>query len=259
VLTDGLHGQQGTTSSSLDVKEREWVDDGQRVTVPRVQLTDTPWPAVGDQPLLCIPVGACEQHGPHLPLQTDTIIAEALAARLANERTDVVVGPSLTVTASGEHAGFPGTLSIGTDATATVIVELVRSADWSGGVVLVNGHGGNRDAVDRAMTTLDRDGRAALPWWPCIPGGDAHAGRTETSLLLALRPDLVRLDAAAAGETAPLAVISTRLRTIRVRGVAPNGVLGDPTGATADEGRALLDRLTSDLRRAVDTWLDGRA
>jgi mycofactocin precursor peptide peptidase len=54
-------------------------------------------------------------------------------------------------------------------------------------------------------------------------------------------------------------VISTRLRTIGVRGVAPNGVLGDPTGATADEGRALLDRLTSDLVRAVDTWLDGRA
>jgi mycofactocin system creatininase family protein len=219
-----------------------------------VQLTEITWPTVGDRPLLCVPVGSCEQHGPHLPIGTDTIVAEAIAAGLAARRGDVIVAPSLTVTASGEHAGFPGTLSVGTDTTAAMLVELVRSADWSAGVVFVNGHGGNRDAVDRAMTTLDRDGRPALPWWPCIPGGDAHAGRIETSLLLALRPDLVRLDAAVAGETAPLAVIASRLRTAGVRSVAPNGVLGDPTGATADEGRALLVRLVDDLTRAVDTW-----
>jgi mycofactocin precursor peptide peptidase len=221
---------------------------------PRVQLTEVTWPALGERPLLCIPVGSCEQHGPHLPMGTDTIVAEALARGLAARRDDVVVGPALTVTASGEHAGFPGTLSVGTDVTVTTIVELVRSADWSGGVVFVNGHGGNRDAVDRAMAALDRDGRAALPWWPCIPDGDAHAGRTETALLLALRPDLVRLDAAVAGETAPLSVIATRLRTTGVRAVTANGVLGDPAGATAEEGRALLDRLVDDLTRAVETW-----
>jgi mycofactocin precursor peptide peptidase len=224
-----------------------------------VQLTETTWPAIGDRPLLCVPVGACEQHGPHLPLSTDTIVAEAVAARLAAGRPDVLVAPAITVSASGEHGGFPGTLSIGTDATAAVLVELVRSADWTGGVVFVNGHGGNRDAVDRAMTVLDRDGRAALPWWPCLPGGDAHAGRTETSLMLALRPDLVHLDLAAAGETAPLAVIASRLRTVGVRAVAPNGVLGDPTGASADEGRALLDRMAVDLAAAVDSWLEARA
>jgi mycofactocin precursor peptide peptidase len=224
-----------------------------------VQLADTTWPTIGERPLLCVPVGSCEQHGPHLPLSTDSIIADAIAAGLAAGRSDVLVGPTLTVSASGEHAGFPGTLSIGTDVTAAVLVELVRSADWAGGVVLVNGHGGNRDAVDRAMTVLDRDGRAVLPWWPCIPGGDAHAGRTETSLLLALRPDLVRLDAAAAGEAAPLAVIASRLRTGGVRGVAPNGVLGDPAGASADEGRALLRRLVDDVGRAVTSWLEGQA
>ena len=224
-----------------------------------MRLTETTWQDVGDRPLLCIPVGSCEQHGPHLPLDTDAVIAEAIAARAASARPNVLVGPTLTISASGEHAGFPGTLSIGTEATATVLVELVRSADWSGGVVLVNGHGGNRDAVDRAMTTLDRDGRAALPWWPCIPGSDAHAGRTETSLMLALRPDLVHLDRAVAGETAPIAVLATRLRTIGVRAVAPNGVLGDPAGASADEGRVLLDRLAADLGSAIDSWVGAAA
>jgi mycofactocin precursor peptide peptidase len=247
VLSPVAHGRPG------------WVPRGDGLRSPIVRLTETTWRAVGDRPVVCIPVGSCEQHGPHLPLDTDTIVAEAVAARAAAARPGLVVGPTITVTASGEHAGFPGTLSIGTDATATVIVELVRSADWSGGVVLVNGHGGNRDAVDRAMTTLDRDGRAALPWWPCIPGGDAHAGRTETSLLLALRPDLVHLDEAVRGETAPLAVLSSRLRTIGVRGVSPNGVLGDPAGASAEEGRVLLGRLADDLVSAVDTWLEARA
>ncbi len=220
-----------------------------------VHLTEATWPDADGHPVLCIPVGSCEQHGPHLPLATDTIIAEALAAGLAARRPRAVVGPSLTVTASGEHASFPGTLSIGTETTAAVIVELVRSADWSAGVVLVNGHGGNRDAVARAVAVLEHDGRPVLDWWPRVPGGDAHAGRTETSLLLALRPDLVRLDRAAPGETAPLATIAERLRQGGVRAVSAGGVLGDPTGASAAEGAAILEALVDDLVAAVVGWL----
>lgn len=220
-----------------------------------MQLTEATWREAAGRPVLCIPVGSCEQHGPHLPLATDTIIAEALAAGLAARRPRIVLGPSLTITASGEHAGFPGTLSIGTETTTAVIVELVRSADWAAGVVLVNGHGGNRNAVDRAVAVLDHDGRAVLPWWPQVPGGDAHAGRTETSLLLAIRPDLVRLAEAAPGETAPLPSIASRLRTGGVRAVAPNGVLGDPTGASAAEGAALLATLVDDLASSVVAWL----
>lgn len=226
-----------------------------RVTVGGVRLTDVTWPETDDRPLLCLPVGSCEQHGPHLPLGTDTIVAEAIAAGLADRRPHTLVAPPITITASGEHAAFPGTLSIGTDVTAQVLVEVVRSADWAAGVVLVNGHGGNRDAVDRAMAELDHDDRSVMPWWPRVPGGDAHAGRTETSLLLAVRPDLVRLDRATAGETAPLGTIGGRLRAHGVRAVSPNGVLGDPAGASADEGRAILRQLVDDLEHAVAGWL----
>lgn len=214
------------------------------------------WPelASGDRPVVCIPVGSCEQHGPHLPLHTDTVVAEALAAAMADQVDQVLVGPTLTITASGEHAGFPGTLSIGTAVMTDVLIELVRSADWTDGVVLVNGHGGNRDAVDAAVATCSAEGRRVLAWWPRLADRDAHAGRTETSLLLALRPDLVHLRLAAAGATGPIGALAHELRAGGVAAVSPNGVLGDPTGASAHEGRALLERLVDQLVDAVSAW-----
>jgi creatinine amidohydrolase len=78
--------------------------------------------------LLLVPVGSCEQHGPHLPLGTDTLIAEALAQAAVERATGSVVSPSIAIGASGEHRGFPGTLSIGADALVEVAVELARSA-----------------------------------------------------------------------------------------------------------------------------------
>lgn len=214
-------------------------------------LAEATWTEVERRPVLCIPIGSCEQHGPHLPMSTDTIIAEAVARSLAERHPTVVVGPAVGVTASGEHAGFAGTLSIGTATTAQVVVELVRSADWASAVVLVNGHGGNSDAIEQAVATLDAELRPVVAWWPRIAGGDAHAGRTETALLLALRPDLVRFERAEPGETTPLASLLPRLRAGGVRSVAANGVLGDPTGATAREGTRLLAALVDDLEAAV--------
>lgn len=212
------------------------------------------------RPLLAVPVGSCEQHGPHLPLDTDTRIATALAEGLAQAFDDdaapgeILVAPAIAIGASGEHQAFPGTLSIGQDVMESVLVELVRSADWSGGIVLVNGHGGNAMAVRRAVARTSDEGRRVLAWWPTVAGGDAHAGHTETSMMLAIAPHLVRADHAEIGRTEPMSELLDQVRREGVRAVSPNGVLGDPTGANATKGRALLTRLVVDLVATVDEW-----
>jgi creatinine amidohydrolase len=222
------------------------------------RLAALAWPdvaAVAGRSILVVPVGSTEQHGPHLPLGTDSDVAVALADRLAAARPDVLVAPALPYGSAGEHAAFPGTLSIGAAALELVVVELVRSADAFAGVVLVSGHGGNAEPLAAAVATLRTEGRSVLGWSPRIPTGDAHAGRTETSLLLALAPGLVRPEAAEPGDLRPLAAVIGELRRGGVAAVSPNGVLGDPTGATAEEGRHLLDALAYDLVASVEAWL----
>lgn len=195
-----------------------------------------------------VPLGATEQHGPHLPLGTDTAIALALAEGLVAARRDAVVAPALPYGSSGEHAGFPGTLSIGQDALRLVLLELARS--WDGRMLFVCAHGGNAEPLAAALRELP-DARA---WTPTF-GGDAHAGHVETSLMLALSPDRVGAGRAP-GNTAPLADLLPALRAGGVRAVAPNGVLGDPTHASAAEGRELLARATADLVAFTADWLD---
>jgi mycofactocin precursor peptide peptidase len=222
-----------------------------------VDLAGATWPqveATAGQRLLAIPLGSTEQHGPHLPLDTDTRIAVAVAAGLAVRRPAVVVAPPLAYGASGEHAGFPGTLFVGHTVLADVLSELVRSARASfRGVVLVCGHGGNQQALDAVRRRSAHEGDDVLAWSVAPVGGDAHAGRTETSMLLALDPTAVRRDAAEAGCTEPLDALLPRLRTVGVRPVSSNGVLGDPAGASAEEGRALLTSLVSDLVAVVSS------
>jgi creatinine amidohydrolase len=213
------------------------------------ELGSMTWTEIDDT-IVVVPVGSCEQHGPHLPLATDTIVAVALAERLAARRSDCVVAPPLTITASGEHRGFPGTLSIGTEIMAGVVIELVRSADWAAGIVLVNGHGGNVTAMQRAAEVFDVERRDVLMWWPSMSDADPHAGHTETSLLLAIDADLVHLDRATPGPVPTL----PELISEGVRPLSPSGVLGDPTTASVGAGERILSTLVDQLVGAVDGW-----
>jgi mycofactocin system creatininase family protein len=223
------------------------------------------WPDVeaAARRVLVVPVGSLEQHGAHLPLDTDTRIAVAVAGRACAGRDGTGLAPAIAIGASGEHADFPGTLSIGHVALSTLLLELGRHASlhWPA-MLLVNGHGGNAGAIGDALGRLRAEGRNCAVWHagvraPALAAAglslvpDAHAGRVETSIMLALAPGDVRLDAASAGETRPLTEIMAGLRTRGVRPVSPNGVLGDPAGASAAEGETLLSLLVADLTAAL--------
>ncbi|MGQ0840186.1 mycofactocin biosynthesis peptidyl-dipeptidase MftE [Actinokineospora sp.] len=213
----------------------------------------------GRRPIVLLPLGSCEQHGPHLPVDTDAAIATAVATRAAALLDlDVLVAPTLSYGASGEHEDFPGTVSIGHEALGLLLLELARSAArWCGRLVVVNGHGGNLPALVTTVARLRTEGHAAAWWSPVIPGGDAHAGRTETALMLAIRGSSVRREQAIAGAVEPLAELMSRLRTHGVRAVSPTGVLGDPADASAAEGLALWADLAADLAGAVSAWQVG--
>jgi mycofactocin precursor peptide peptidase len=216
------------------------------------ELGSLAWPEVGPDVLLAVPVGSTEQHGPQLPLSTDTDVAVALATRLAAARPGVLVAPAVPYGSSGEHDGFPGTLSIGAAAVQLLLVELVRSASrWTPRVLLVSAHGGNAGPVTAAVRLLRSEGRDVLAWSPRWRG-DAHAGRTETSVQLALG-SRVRAERPA-GNPAPLAELMPALVAGGVRSVSPNGVLGDPAGASAAAGTRLLSDAVADLIALTDAW-----
>ena len=204
--------------------------------------------------VLIVPLGATEQHGPHLPLETDTLIAVAVAEAVGAARDDVAVAPALPYGSSGEHAGFPGTLSLGQEALELALIELVRSADRFDAVVLASWHGGNAEPLARAVARLRAEGRRVVAWDPRPGAADLHAGRTETSLVLALAPERVG-PARPVGVVEPLEVLLPQLRARGVRAVSPNGVLGDATGAGPEEGRAIFARLVDDLAACVDASL----
>lgn len=197
---------------------------------------------------LAVPIGSTEQHGPHLPLATDTTIAAALCdAAASSGAVELLVAPPVAIGASGEHDGFAGTLSIGLEALELMLVELGRSATESfGRVIFVNAHGGNYVAGTRAVSTLRSEGRDVV-WFSPRWEGDAHAGHVETSVHLALDPAQVRIDAMEPGDGRPLEDVFADLVAGGLAAVTANGILGDPTSASALAGRQFLRQAVEEL------------
>jgi len=208
-----------------------------------------------------LPFGALEQHGPHLPLSTDTIMADWLAGRVA-DAVDGWLLPAIPLGDTAGNNGFPGTVSLSFDTVRSVVTDIGRSLRRSGFpcLIIVNGDYGNRAALQVASRGLREEGWSTLVIdYPGLeeiaaevcetrPAGPGlyHADEVETSVLLALRPDLVHMDRALA--TYPEIPLTLGAVPTDLAQLSPSGVLGDPSSASAGKGAAILDALE---RRAV--------
>lgn len=205
-----------------------------------------------------LPVGACEQHGAHLPLTVDTDLAHGVAARLA-ALSGALLLPPIAYGETFSARSFPGTVSLSPETLEAVAMDVGRSLLRTGlpALVTLNGHFGNRDPLARAarrlgdeglpVLTLDYPGLEALAARHCAsePAGPGffHADEVETAMMLALRPDAVHMDRAAPAY--PAFPDTFGMEPWQIRDVSPSGVFGDPRPATAATGEALIEGIAA--------------
>jgi creatinine amidohydrolase/Fe(II)-dependent formamide hydrolase-like protein len=220
-----------------------------------------------------LPVGSIEQHGPHLPLDTDAFDAEYLARRVAEACSNPkpLVLPLIPYGVSYHHGGFKGTISISNDTLSRLVYEIGMSAAQNGitKLVVINAHGGNSPALNYAAQMINRDARI----FACVETGetsdvdisklidtpnDVHAGEFETSTCLAVRPHLVQMEKAR--KLVPQ-FSSRYLNFTSKRGVSwyaytkrlsPTGVMGDPTKASAQKGKKIWEIMIAHLVAFVE-------
>ena len=240
-----------------------------------MKLGEATWTQVRDSEpdVALLPVGSTEQHGPHAPLSTDSVLAREVARgadetigtdrdKKENKDTEprTLRLPTVPVGVSEEHRNFEGTLHVSPEAFRSYVAETLRSAPADRAVV-VNGHGGNIDPLREVCARLTRDDETDTTlvthwtWWEAVDTdsvetGMGHAGAVETSVLLHLFPELVGEPAEGADswgkniEGAPIAYDTDEF--------SENGVVGDATCADAETGRRLYEEAVGSLVRLVE-------
>jgi creatinine amidohydrolase len=231
--------------------------------------------AVGPSSILLLPIGAVEQHGPHLPMSVDHVIAHETATAVVErvgDELDVWQLPTLSISKSNEHAWAPGTLWYSAETLLAMLRDLGRAVATTGAerLVLLNGHGGNTTLLSTALRELRLEfGLKTFLVHPSLPpayGGTStadelgmgiHGGLTETSVFMHLRPDLV--DLTKAERKVPEALADNEY--VKFGGPVmfgwlsndfdPDGYIGDPTGADARLGRELFETNVAALGRQL--------
>lgn len=268
----------GSTRERFEPKVTDAPTSEPRMTFHLADLTTAEVGAIDTTDAVVVqPIGAIEQHGPHLPLSTDALVAERMSA-LALERlgagSNVWQLPTLSYGKSTEHLGRAGTVALSATTLMAVCLDLGRSLAASGfrKLVFVNGHGGQPGLLDvvardiRAETGLEvfpmMPGRLGLPEGvdPVDPAYGIHGGQIETSIVMALKPSLVRLDRAVRDGDAAGALFAG-YRHLTLEGAVPtawltddlsaSGVLGDPTAASPELGRAVVEHQVAALAEVL--------
>ncbi|MFO1158807.1 MAG: creatininase family protein [Reyranellaceae bacterium] len=230
---------------------------------------------LGERSMLVLPIGSMEQHGPHLPLDTDAILAERLVEAIAarfGEAFDLWQLPLLPLGLSREHAWASGTLSLSITTLTTLLRELAGEIARSlpaRNLMIVNGHGGNRGLLEVLNYELKAEfglnvcalhTGALMGAVPAAGLPEIHAGRDETSLMLALAPDRVRLeriaslDKSVGEEEVRTTILDPGVSWPWSSGdprIAHRGVIGDPTGSSAEHGRIILERMLQAAEAAL--------
>lgn len=218
------------------------------LTLSLLPLTTSPEEGARAARVALLPVGSLEQHGSHLPLVTDTVVACVLARSLADAHPLRVL-PPVTIACSHEHAAWPGTVSISAPTLYALVNDIAASLGDTR-LVLVNGHGGNHVLAN--LVQESRGGMALFPGphdWEAARAAagmatgndhDMHAGELETSVLLHTHPQLVRSGYEQADHTADG---RDHMLTVGLAPYTESGVVGRPSLATAAKGGALLDAL----------------
>lgn len=214
------------------------------------------WSALKKSKRAIIPVGSLEQHGPHLPVSTDALIAEHVA-RLVAKKAGALVLPAVAYGVSFEH-GPMFNASLADSTLALVLRDICKSLAGHGvrEIIIINGHHGNIGALKQATRGLKLPRGASvhtLHYWRQLKDELGHAGDVETSLVLAIAPRLVKMKKAV-----PSAKKPTKKAYAKVAGLpgsfveaTGNGVWGDPRKASAQKGRRLLKEITAGLAKTI--------
>lgn len=238
----------------------------------RISILTSPLVGEARGKTVLVPTGSVEQHGPHLPVGTDTLIACAIARAVASNLDGVLVAEPVAYGCSWHHLGLPGTITLRVTTFIAVVVDVCRSlCDQGFTPILLNGHGGNRAALDVALEELARSGCscAAFTYFDLLEddarsvisdfdSATGHACALETSLSMHLWPEAVNSNAIPEGGTPPSwpdpHMFAKRQVSIirRFDEINPSGVIGRPELASASVGEPLFEAAVRRCTEVVD-------
>jgi creatinine amidohydrolase len=230
-----------------------------------LHLDQLTWPDIkaeiqNGRDIVVVPFGSTEQHGRHLPLGTDAVLGDEIGWRLA-DRLSAFLAPTVRFGCSEHHLAFSGTISIGAETFGRIVADVVASLSTHGfrRIVLLPTHGGNFKPLADAVVNIEPGSvriyaftdlmglvgaaaKSSKAFGVNIAQSGAHSGEWETSLMLALRPEQVKMDRAAVGFMGDLSEVTSKVFD-GIQNLDQNGVLGDPRPATAEAGKKYLEQI----------------